>query len=74
MLSQYRELPIKAFGSMLVGRPTINVTLIAPIGDSDVRREYMGGRVITLRESRNHETEHFSFEWVAPFRDDQGSV
>lgn len=65
-LSKHRETPISVFGSRIEGRPTINVTLKASIADEDAGQEYRAGRFITIRDKRNHETEHFSFEWIAP--------
>ena len=65
-LSKHREPPITALGSQLERRPTINVTLTKSIGDEDVAQEYRTGRSTTIKGHCNHETEHFSFEWLAP--------
>lgn len=65
-LSKHIPTPISICGSNIKDRPSINVTLKAPIGDADVLREYKTGRSITIHEKRNHETEHFAFEWIAP--------
>lgn len=71
-LSQHRPPPISILGSNILRRPTINVTLTAPIAEGEeVRQEYMAARVLTIREKRGRETEHFRFEWIAPARDDE---
>lgn len=66
-LSKHRSPPITVLGSQLEERPTINVTLKQSISEEEnVSQEYKTGRYITIRDRRNHETEHFTFEWIAP--------
>ena len=68
-LSKHREPPILVLGSLVEDRPSINVTLHTAIGDADtaeVSREYKTGRSVTIQGKRDHRTEHFAFEWIAP--------
>lgn len=66
-LSEHRKPPLRVCGKNLEGRPTIHVTLTAPVGDLEaVRTEYKDGGAMTIKERRNRETDHFAFEWVAP--------
>ncbi|RMZ90902.1 hypothetical protein DV736_g1859, partial [Chaetothyriales sp. CBS 134916] len=52
--------------SIIRGRLTINVTLKFPGTKDELRLEYNAGRFTCIKEHRDHDTEHFHFEWLAP--------
>jgi hypothetical protein len=64
--SEQTVCPLIAKGSIIRGRPTINVTLKSPGTKDALRQEYNAGRFTCIKEHRDHDTEHFHFEWVAP--------
>jgi hypothetical protein len=64
--SEQTACPLIAKGSIVFGRPTINVTLKSPGTKDALRQEYNAGRVTCIRKKSDHDTEHFHFEWLAP--------
>ncbi|RMZ75120.1 hypothetical protein DV737_g5441, partial [Chaetothyriales sp. CBS 132003] len=64
--SEQTACPVTAKGSIIRGRPTINVTLKSPGTKDALRQEYNAGRFTCIKKHGKHDTEHFHFEWLAP--------